>query len=94
LFTASEDDYSLSLKVMPSVLEKLNSKTQREIKSALRNIDDVLYAAIHSQNEATNEQYLAANNPVKPSIEPQFTEAHTQTKAEAETKGAKKKLGM
>ena len=73
LFAANEDDYSLSLKVMPSVLKKLNSKTQREIKSALRGIDDLLYAAIHSQDEVTNEQYLAAK--VK------STEADSQTKA-------------
>lgn len=61
LFAANEDNYSLSLKVLPSAMEKINSKKQREIKNALREIDDILYTLIYSQDEATKEQYDAAN---------------------------------
>lgn len=65
-FASNEDIYSLSLKILPDAIKMMSSKEQREIKNALREIDDLLYTLICNQNENSQANYSSANNPPDP----------------------------
>lgn len=100
LFASNETEYSLSLRVLPSAIQKLGSKQQREIKNALREIDDLLYTLVTSSYEQAQAEYQSASDPKPKSPKapshcasdpkPQAPQAETQ--AESETKSAKRKL--
>ena len=48
IVVSNEDLYSLSLKILPSEWDKVSRSEQREIKNALRDIDDLIYTLLYS----------------------------------------------
>jgi len=63
VFTASENEYVVSLKVDPLMWAKISAKEQRAIKKELASLDDRLYVMIQAVTQDIESEYSEQTSP-------------------------------
>lgn len=61
IVSVSEDEYSLTFKITKESWESIKKRQQREIKAALRDLDDSIYALLESHDEGEGQDGKADN---------------------------------